>query len=206
MKPSDILCRVHEGALRAGESGAVSGVVVPWGIVDSYDTSFARGAFGGEQTIPIVWNHNSEQIPVGQARAFDTDEGRAFEGQLFVDELPEARAVARLLASGAVRDCSHAFVSLVPLSPERVFTQCRMLEISPVLMGSNPAAYIQGRASVATLAYALDNLARVKDLLDSAKSVAQYGEGATPELQAAVESELDVLRKYLKGFSLFDKG
>lgn len=184
----------------------IAGVACPWDVVDSYRTSFRRGAFGPEQTLPVVWQHNDMSIPVGQARAYDTDIGREFEGELFVDDLGEARALARLLKSGAVRDCSHAFVEVEPMAPDRSFSSVRMLEISPVLIGSNPAAYVGARASLSDVGYVLMQIDSARQALDSLARIMQYGgEGASPELVAAADAALRETVKWAKSLTLIQE-
>jgi hypothetical protein len=181
-----------------------------------------------------MWQHAHEKAPIGFVRCYDSEYGREAEGELFLDESPDARAFARLLDAKAVQDASHGFVQAVLEGNE--ITHARMVEVSAVLFGSNPGAFVtlrEGetdlraalrdaaqrlealaseaesvtdvRAGLAQVANFLGTLGFVKSELDYAAKVLQNGEGASQALTDAAEAEFQAFAKWVKSLNIGGK-
>jgi len=144
-------------------------VTVPWEVLDTYHTDFARDAFTEFLTdrLPVAcWQHQRAE-PIG--RAIKWDQGaRAHEFVLQFDDfnaVPTAHRAFTQMESGTITDVSFGFdqAEAVPHpNGERGnvrFTKARMPEISPVTVGSIPGASVLGVRSeeAATIARLVDD-------------------------------------------------
>ena len=138
--------------------GRFEGYASVFGVVDSYNTVFDRGAFkktvkerGG--WLPIVWMHNANE-PIGRAQVREDDKGLWVEGQLDLD-VQRGREVHSGMKKGYITRMSHSFAKV----PDKVravkgedgtevlhFREVKSFEVSPVTTNfeSNEEAQITG--------------------------------------------------------------
>lgn len=144
-------------------------VTVPWEVLDTYHTDFARDAFTEFLTdrLPVAcWQHQRAE-PIGRAVSWQQG-ARAHEFVLQFDDfnaVPTAHRAFTQMESGTITDVSFGFdqAEAVPHpNGERGnvrFTKARMPEISPVTVGSIPGASVLGVRSeeAATIARLVDD-------------------------------------------------
>jgi hypothetical protein len=140
-----------------GEDGAITGVALPFNVVDTYRTSFDRRAFGdlSGRTVPMLWAHRQDEV-LGSWNALETaDTELRATGRLNL-EVARAREVRAMIAAGDVRGLSVSFERLRDESRAngvRHITQARLIEISLVALPSVPGARVtsirSGRPSAA---------------------------------------------------------
>jgi len=94
----------------------------PYQIGDKAFESITRGAFDDslaaqDNVIPVFWEHTwtsvkgTPQPPIGVARAKSDEHGLRVEAKLFVDDLPEAKAVWLAAKEGGLREWSLGYVA-----------------------------------------------------------------------------------------------
>lgn len=99
------------------DRGAFAGYLSVFGNMDSYRDIVMPGAFSQtlkdwaaqEALPPVLWQHDSAQ-PLGPyTKMEEDDKGLYVEGQLLVDEIPQAAAAAALLRSKTIRGQSIGY-------------------------------------------------------------------------------------------------
>ena len=82
-----------------------------------------------------------------------------------------------------------------------------MIEVSAAFpfTGSNQSAFIASRTSVGRAAWALEYIGQMRGMLENLHGLFDYGDGASEELEAAVEGELAAVVKMLKSVTLKTK-
>lgn len=129
------------------EDGAIEGIAVRFGTLDSYGTTIDPAAFGkldGRQ-IPMLWAHRSDEV-IGSWTSFRTsDKELRIAGKLNL-EVQRAREVRAMLAAGDVRGLSVGFSTLKAESrgTTRHITRATLMEVSltafPAVPGSRVTA------------------------------------------------------------------
>ena len=128
------------------EDGAIAAMAVPFDVVDTYGTSFAKTAFTGlsSRRIPMLWSHDAAQV-IGSWSDFQvTDTGLRAAGKLNLD-IARAKEVRSMLAAGDINGVSIGFqtVTSKPLPGGlRAITKAQIYEISLVAMPSVPGAKV----------------------------------------------------------------
>lgn len=142
--------RSQPGDMRAVEGdGIIEGYAAVWGTIDSYDSSFQRGAFSKTlqergQRVKILWNH--EDIVIGKPLEIREDEKGLFVRAQLVLTVDKAREAYELIKAGAIDTFSFGFRAIKDKfhGGIRVITEVMLMEISPVIFEANSAAVITG--------------------------------------------------------------
>ncbi|KQT57480.1 MULTISPECIES: HK97 family phage prohead protease [unclassified Aureimonas] len=135
-------------------SGHFSGYGSVWGVVDSYREIVAPGAFaasiadtkGKGRTLPILWQHRSDE-PIGQWDVMrEDDHGLFLEGELWTDEAPNARVAHRGMKAGAITGLSIGFYTREDSFDEktriRTLKRVDLVEVSVVTNPANDEARV----------------------------------------------------------------
>lgn len=142
--------RSYHGDLRAAaEEGIIEGYAAVWNTVDSYDSTFQRGAFTKTlqergHRVKILWNHEDEVI--GKPLEIREDDKGLFVRAQLVLSVPKAREVYDLVKAGAIDTFSFGFRTIKDkwVNSVRTITEVMLLEISPVIFEANNNAVITG--------------------------------------------------------------
>lgn len=143
-----------------GDDGTLEGVAVRFNAVDSYNTTFAPGAFGPMEgrSLPMLWSHDPSNVIGSWSAIEDRGDGLAVRGRLNLD-VAKAREVRSLLAAGDVRGLSIGFRRLADEARQgggRRITKAQLVEVSVVAVPSVPGSGVTsvrteiGRAPRAT--------------------------------------------------------
>jgi HK97 family phage prohead protease len=142
----------HHGELRAestGAEGIIEGYVTVWGVIDSYKSSFQRGAFTKTlqergNRVKVLWNHEDEVI--GKPIEIREDDKGLFARIQLVMGVPKAREVFELVKAGAIDTFSFGFRTVKDkwVDGVRVITEVMLMEVSPVIFEANDSAVITG--------------------------------------------------------------
>jgi hypothetical protein len=180
--------RSRPGELRAVEGeGIIEGYAAVWGTVDSYESSFQRGAFSKTlqergPRVKILWNH--EDTVIGKPLEIREDEKGLFVRAQLVLSVDKAREVYELVKAGAIDTFSFGFRTIKDkwAGSIRVITEVMLMEISPVIFEANSAAVITG----------------VRNMPKSEERAQRYAETyAAYELQSRGDLMLAALRRTL---------
>lgn len=141
------------------EPGVFEAIVATWDDIDSYNDRMVQGAF--TETLkndgfpPIIWSHDRYVPPIGAAlEATETDKGLYIKGRLLVAE-DEDHAIARqvyaaMKAKGGdgraplrqfsfgyrVKEARYVVEDDIEI---RELVAVQLFEVSPTLVGANPA-------------------------------------------------------------------
>lgn len=146
-----------------GEPGVFEAIVSVFGNIDRGGDRVLPGAFKNTLATrglpPILWSHNFGDPPVGVALdAKETDEGLWIKGALFVDDEtndPYVRRINTGLKRGAIKEFSFAYRIVdsaeIVEDGERVneLKELELWEVSPVVVGMNPATRLVAPPKVA---------------------------------------------------------
>jgi HK97 family phage prohead protease len=149
-KPMSPEKRSYHGELRAaGEEGIIEGYIAVWGTVDSYNSSFQRGAFTKTlqergHRVKVLWNH--EDTVIGTPIELREDDTGVFVRAQLVMTVPKARETHELIKAGAIDTFSFGFRTVKDkwVDGVRVITEVMLMEISPVIFEANSSAMITG--------------------------------------------------------------
>lgn len=144
--------RSYQGELRAAhdsDEGIIEGYAAVWNTVDSYDSTFQRGAFTKTlqergHRVKILWNHEDEVI--GKPLEIREDERGLFVRAQLVLSVPKAREVYELVKAGAIDTFSFGFRTIKDkwVNNIRTITEVMLMEVSPVIFEANGSAVITG--------------------------------------------------------------
>lgn len=190
---------------------------VPWEVIDDYNTDFARAAFDkhfAARLPTMCWQHDRSQ-PIGHTLEVQQANGAHEMVTQFSDfeAVPLARQAFVQLRDKDITDVSFGFdkATGVPHPNERGairFNEARMVEISPVTVGSIPGAKSIGVREAIADATGIAELvkagaisaAEANRMLRAAGMIPEEGERESiviqrpPDLPAEVEDVTDLLR------------
>lgn len=133
------------------DSGRITGLAAVFGNIDRQNDVIERGAFveilkNAEGRVPVLWQHDI-RAPVGVASVAQNDKGLAFDGQLVMDD-PQARVALAHVKAGSTRGMSIGFDILKDeiRAGIRYLKELRLYEISLVVFGANPLAYVAAKS------------------------------------------------------------
>ena len=143
-------------AIEDGEPGQIEGLSSVFGVLDSHETIFDKGAFkktikDRKGKVPMVWMHES-WTPIGLASVEEDDDGLRFVGQLDLD-VQRGAEVYSGIKKGYITQMSHSFAEVKSKMVKdetgrevKHFKEVKLFEISPVTtnFASNPEAMITG--------------------------------------------------------------
>ncbi len=131
--------RTFSLALEEREDGrTLTGIAVPYGTetkIGSYTETFRRGAFADADPaqVPLMAQHNREQLPIGRATSF-TEDDAGLTAELRVSQTAAGDDVLALIKDGAVTGLSVGFVPVENAwNPERTRVErvrARLVELS----------------------------------------------------------------------------
>jgi hypothetical protein len=150
--------RSYPGELRAahdGEEGIIEGYAAVWDTIDSYESTFQRGAFAKTlkergHRVKILWNH--EDTVIGKpVEIREDDKGLFVRAQLLLNTT-KAREVYELIKAGAIDTFSFGFRTVKDKWSNgiRVITEVMLMEVSPVIFEANESAVITGVRNMPT--------------------------------------------------------
>lgn len=134
--------------LRALEEGTFEGYIAVWNTVDSYKSTFKRGAFSktiqerGDR-IKVLYDHDAVIGKVVEIR--EDDKGVFVRGRLTMD-LERSRDTHALMMDGVIDTLSFGF-SVVDQTYEsgvRSINEVKLFEVSPVAFEANENAVVTG--------------------------------------------------------------
>lgn len=136
------------------DDGLFSGYGSVFGVVDSYREIVAPGAFAqslksmadANRTLPVLWQHDT-RLPIGNWTALAEDDiGLRGNGELWLDDAPEARRAWRGMKTRAITGLSIGYYVLADSYNERdritTLNQLELVEISIVTVPANDEARI----------------------------------------------------------------
>ena len=105
--------RGYQQEIRADGEGTFEGYIAVWDTVDSYQSTFKRGAFKKTiqerfDKIKILWNHDSDEVIGKVTDIREDDHGVFVQGQL-VTTVVRAAEVFELLKASAIDTLSFGF-------------------------------------------------------------------------------------------------
>jgi len=133
-----------------GDKYLFEGYAVTWDSVDSYESTFKRGAFkktieerGGR--IKVLWNHNTDE-PIGKIIEIAEDDKGLFVRGLLTKGVSKAEDVFKNLKAGVIDTLSFGFVPLQSREIQNIrqITEVKLYEVSPVTFEANETAKITG--------------------------------------------------------------
>lgn len=144
--------RSYQGELRAlsgDDEGIIEGYAAVWNTVDSYNSTFQRGAFTKTlqergRRVKILWDHKEEVI--GRPIEIKEDDHGLFVRAQLVLGVPKAREVFELVKAGAIDTFSFGFRTVKDkwVNGVRTITEVMLMEVSPVIFEANSSAVITG--------------------------------------------------------------
>lgn len=186
--------------------GSFEGLASAWGVVDSHGDVCTPGCFAlslaehkARGTMPIMYGIHGPALPGGDPYPIgvwthmeETGEGLFARGQILNMDTDRGKNVRGLMAGGALKALSIGFrvaaggasynSKAKPGEASRTLKAVRLIEVSPVPVGSNPRALVQHIKSEA-----LDAIAEFKARLTA---------GEVPEVR-----EFERLARDALGFS-----
>jgi HK97 family phage prohead protease len=124
--------------------GSIEALAVKFGVVDSYGTSFQRGAFTGlSRKLPMLWSHDPSQVIGHWSELSVDDTGLRAKGLLNL-AIGRAVEVRSMVAAGDIDGISIGFQTLKSEWQDGVrhITKVQLYEISLVAMASVPGAKV----------------------------------------------------------------
>ncbi|MFD1942736.1 phage major capsid protein [Paradevosia shaoguanensis] len=82
------------------DAGTITGIAWPFGAADSVGDVIEKGAFRFEKSIPILVEHDDNQVVGIWESVTETDVGLEVKGRLFIEGVGPARAARRRLQAG----------------------------------------------------------------------------------------------------------
>ncbi|MFE3837551.1 HK97 family phage prohead protease [Pseudogemmobacter sonorensis] len=141
------------------EDGTLEGIAVRFGVVDSYRTEFAPGAFASVRgSVPMLWSHDPAQVIGSWSGIEARADGLHVRGKLNL-AVNKAQEVRALLQAGDIGGLSIGFRTL---KDERLsggirrITEARLVEISVVAIAAVPGSRVTSTRSASDLAAFLD--------------------------------------------------
>lgn len=129
------------------EDGALEGVAVRFGVVDTYRSTFGAGAFGSLEgrSVPMLWAHNPGEVLGSWTSLRSTPEGLMVAGKLNL-EVQRAREVRAMILAGDIRGLSIGFVATQAETRNgvRTISAARLVEISLTAFPSVPGSGVTG--------------------------------------------------------------
>lgn len=186
----------------SGLLGAFSGYASVFGNIDSYGDIVMKGAFldsiaaykAAGKPVPVYWMHRTwdavSEIIGRTTDLYEDEHGLRFAAQLYVDENPDAKYVAQLIADRVLCEMSFGFRVVegrwATRDGEDVYelVKLELIEISVVTKGANPLTSIDGIKS-AEVSPVMAALAEIKDLL--VKGAPAPAAGEAPAVVPVVE-------------------
>jgi HK97 family phage prohead protease len=182
--PVEIKFAEAEGA------GSFEGLASAWGVVDSHGDVCAPGCFAlslaehkARGTMPIMYGIHGPALPGGDPYPIgvwthmeETAEGLYAKGQILNMDTERGKNLRGLMAGGALKALSIGFQvppggssynsKAKPGEARRTLKNVRLIEVSPVPIGSNPRARVQHVRSEL-----LDDIAEFKARIASGERV-----------------------------------
>lgn len=129
------------------EDGALEGIAVRFGVVDSYRSTFTPTTFKGlaGRSVPMLWAHNPSEVLGSWTSLRATSEGLVSSGKLNL-EVQRAREVRSMLLAGDVKGLSIGFIANKAEQRDgvRVITAAELVEISITAFASVPGSGVTG--------------------------------------------------------------
>lgn len=145
------------------DEGTITGTAWPFGSADRVGDIIIKGAFSRADTeLPILLNHDPEQLIGLWNEVGETDQGLQVKGQLFVKENRQARGVRSLIKSGQLTGLSIGFRTkeATRKGGNRIISRLDLLEISVVRDPAHPQARIaSAKDAAAAIAEAINRAA-----------------------------------------------
>lgn len=152
--PTKFETRGYKSELRAEEDGTFEGYIAVWDTVDSYNSTFKRGAFSKTiqarfDRIKVLWNHNQEEVIGKITDIREDDHGVLVTGKLVIS-VAKASDVYELLKARAIDTLSFGFKTINDKweNGVRAITEVKLYEVSPVTFEANEAAVITAVRSI----------------------------------------------------------
>jgi HK97 family phage prohead protease len=143
---NEIRCALAE--LRAEDEGIFEGYIVTWNSVDSYNSTFQRGAFKKtleerRDKIKVLYNHEKGTV-IGVPEEIREDETGVWVRGKLITTVQKAADTYELMKAGAINTLSFGFQAVKQRFERgiRVITEVRLMEISPVVFEANETAKI----------------------------------------------------------------
>jgi len=133
-----------------GDEYVFEGYAVTWDSIDSYDTTFKRGAFKKTidergTRIKVLWNHNTDE-PIGKIVEIREDDKGLFVRGKLTEGVSKADDVFKNLKAGVIDTLSFGFTPLqdrkVKGSSTKEYAEVKLYEVSPVTFEANATAVI----------------------------------------------------------------
>lgn len=129
----------------AADDGTVEGIAVKFDTLDTYGTTFDRGAFAGvSKRVPMLWSHDASTVLGSWTSVTVADDGLRVQGKLNL-AVQRAQEVRAMLAEGDIGGISIGFETLkseARAGGTRHITKVKLHEISLVAMASIPGARV----------------------------------------------------------------
>ncbi|PIO99663.1 HK97 family phage prohead protease [Pleomorphomonas carboxyditropha] len=129
------------------EDGALEGVAVRFGVIDTYGSTFTPTAFKGlaGRSVPMLWAHDSREVIGSWTSLRSTSEGVMVAGKLNL-EVQRSREVRAMLIAGDVKGLSIGFNTIKAelKSGIRTITAAELVEISLTAFPSVPGSGVTG--------------------------------------------------------------
>jgi HK97 family phage prohead protease len=129
------------------DNGAIEGMAVRFGVIDTYRSTFVAGAFGAldGRSVPMLWAHDPGEVLGSWTSLRSTPEGLMAAGKLNL-EVQRAREVRAMLLAGDIRGLSIGFVATQAETRNgiRTITAARLIEISLTAFPSVPGSGVTG--------------------------------------------------------------
>lgn len=149
--------RSTHGEIRAeGDVGIIEGYAAVWNTVDSYNSSFQRGAFTKTlqergNRVKLLWNHEDEVI--GKPLELREDDRGLYVRAQLILSVPKAQECYELIKAGAIDTFSFGFMTVKDkwVNGVRTITEVKLMEVSPVIFEANSSAVITGVRNMPTI-------------------------------------------------------
>jgi len=175
--------------VRAEKEGIISGYVVKYDVVDSYNTMFQSGSFkktiSERSELPLLWNHNRSEV-IGRTLSMVEDAlGVQFRAKLNL-AVQRAREVYEQIVAGDVRGVSFHFepIKYTKGNP-LVFKEVKVNEVSLTAFPAVPGAEVSSIRSIVdnALTAVVERQPDCQEHIDKAISMlrALVQEPSTPE-------------------------
>jgi HK97 family phage prohead protease len=171
--------------------------VSAFGSVDSHNDIMQKGAYAktireSKQRIKFLWNHNSQDMPVGVLESIEEDE---FGLKTISKLLPTTKGNDLLICyeNGAINEHSVGFFTINKKSNatgQRVITETQLIEYSAVLWGSNENTPLLGMKS----ANPIEQLAELQKRCDRIYKT-MYARSITDETAELLAIEIAMITK-----------
>lgn len=134
--------------VRTEDEGVFEGYIVTWNSVDSYNSTFRRGAFkktleerAGK--IKVLYNHDQSEV-IGVPEEIREDETGVFVRGRLITSVRKAAETHELMKAGAINTLSFGFRAVKQRFEKgvRIITEVMLAEISPVVFEANAEAII----------------------------------------------------------------